>query len=84
MKIKIKIKETIPINFIQSNTTLSGTGEVGDLPVYRDRDNIISCWKIPFLRRLRVFITGNIWVCVKNINDTHPPLYVESKVFEKQ
>lgn len=69
-----------PIKFNLSNTVLKGKGEnIEDLYVFRNRDVVISCWKIPLLKRLSILINGKIWLCVKG--QTHPPLYLETKVF---
>ena len=72
-------KCTYPVDFIGANTSLTSGGNENtfDLPVFRDGGRVVSCWRIPFWRRFRVFVTGKIWVCIKG--NTHPPLYVETK-----
>ena len=71
--------ETKPINFKEANDVLRGTPPVEDLPIYRDDEQVISCWRIPWLRRLRVLLTGEVYLVCRG--RTHPPLYVETKVF---
>jgi len=73
------MKLTIPIEFKEANTTLRGSGDVRDLPVYADGEIVISCWKIPFRRRIKLFFSGRIFVCA--LSATHPPIFVETEIY---
>ena len=74
------MKETKPIHFEQENCILKGNSpDVNDLPVYRGGGNVISCWKFPFLKRLRILLTGKVWLVVRG--ETHPPLWIDDKAF---
>jgi hypothetical protein len=72
--------DTRPIDFDEANGTLSGTDDVDDLPVYRDGEHTISCWHIPFWKRIKLLFTGNVWLCVKS--QSHPPLWLDTECFE--
>ncbi|GAG39678.1 unnamed protein product, partial [marine sediment metagenome] len=61
---------------------LEGNGlGIVDLPVYRDDEQVISCWKIPLLRRFKVLFTRRVYLQV--LGQTHPPLHIETDAFEK-
>lgn len=68
--------ETKPIKFSRCNGTLTGSNDVGDLPVWRTpKGNVVSCWKVPFFRRLRFLFTGRIYLAIKG--KTHAPVWIE-------
>lgn len=51
----------------------SEQSDVNDLPIFRNEDVIISCWKLKDWRaRLRVLITGKVYVTV--LGFSQPPL----------
>lgn len=73
--------EMRPVKFKEANGTLVGqTDDVEDLPVYRDGDYVISCWRIPFWKRLKVLFTGRVWLGI--MGQTHAPLWIETEAFE--
>ena len=37
-----------------------------DLPIYKNRTQYISCWKIPFLQRFKLLVTGKIWLFLEH------------------
>jgi len=78
------IKETRPVKFKQANSEFRTKNDEISMPVYIDYETgcIISCWKMPFIRRLRVLFTGRIWLNV--LSEKHPLLYIESSVFENK
>lgn len=46
------MKYTVPVTFKQANTVLKATiPDVEDLPVFSDGEQVISCWRIPWVRR---------------------------------
>ena len=73
-------------NFVWRGWDHTGDGEPGgqgvppkvyDLPVYcTDQDQSLSCWKMSFWDRLRVLLTGRVWLWVCG---QHPPVSVEAK-----
>jgi len=69
------MKEIQPIPFSEHNHCLFGFGDIEDLPVLRTKDRVISCWSIPFLKRIKLLFTGKIWFCAKGT--THPPMFIE-------
>lgn len=75
------MKETKPIMFKEANDVMYGTSrDIVDLPVYRNDEQIISCRRIPILRRLRVLFTGRVYLHV--LGKTHPPVCIETDAFE--
>ena len=68
-----------PVDFPQSNNVWRGwdgtedRAQVLDLPVYRDWNESISCWKLTWRERLAVLLTGRVWFHV--LRDVHPPIY---------
>jgi hypothetical protein len=75
-----------PTQFPESNGTLSGgpaasygtEDDVADLPVHRGVGQIISCWRLSWLDRLRVLITGRVWLHVLT-QRTHAPVLVATE-----
>jgi hypothetical protein len=70
-----------PTNFPESNGTLSGgpaadygtEDDVVDLPVHRDGQQIISCWRLSWRERFRLLVTGRVWLLVLT-GRTHAPV----------
>ena len=74
--------EIRPVKFPEANGTLCGTGDVKDLPVCHTVDgNVTSCWYIPWWKRVKLLLTGKIYLVVKG--RTHPPLWIDTKAFER-
>lgn len=67
-------KEVIPVSFKEKNTTYISP-KCGDLPVFRGEGQVVSCWRVPFIKRLKMFFTGRIWLVLRSENQ--PPCYVE-------
>lgn len=73
-----------PIKFDQCNGTLSGgpsaqfkTAEaVGDLAVYRNESEIISCWRPSLRERISILFRARVWLRVSSAT-THPPVCLE-------
>jgi len=72
-----------PMEFKQSNVTLTGKGEIKDLPAFRDGEHIISCWKMSLREKLSALLFGKVWLIVKS-NKTQPPvkIHCERKGFK--
>lgn len=77
-----------PVTFNQANGSLTGGPaaewgtheDVGDLPVYRDANEIISCWRPSFGERLVLLFRPRLWLRV--LGGSHPPVSIEVNVFE--
>lgn len=76
-----------PVAFKEANGTLLGgpgadfgTEEsVSDLPVCRaSTGEIISCWRLTWLDRLRLLLTGRVWILVL-ARQTHAPIAVTAE-----
>jgi len=73
--------ETRPVKFKQANWVLKGPDGVEDLPVcHTDDGNVCSCWRIPWIKRLKVLLTGRVFLVVRG--HTHPPLWIDTECFE--
>jgi hypothetical protein len=72
-----------PTLFPESNGTLGGgpaakygtEDDVVDLPVHRDGQQIISCWRLSWRERVQLLVTGRVWLLVFS-GSTHPPVSV--------
>lgn len=72
-----------PKQFREANGTLLGgpaaqygtDKDVEDLPVYRGAGETISCWSASLWERLRILITGKVYLRIAA--QTHPPVSVE-------
>lgn len=66
-----------PIKFPQVNSLWIGEGDVGELPVYKEEDENISCWELTMEERFEILSTGVIWLSVWG---NHPAvsIYTES------
>lgn len=77
-----------PIKFKQSNITLRAPKgqekSCGSLPVYRDDDQIISCWQLSFKERLRALLIGRIWLGIQGSNTAPVWLCCRKTVFLKR
>lgn len=76
-----------PSEFSQANgTLLGGPGavcqgvEIGvaDLPVYRNGEEVISCWKLSWRDRFRILLNGCLWLRVLAPR-THAPVCLQSE-----
>lgn len=72
-----------PIKFKDSNhvfknrafrpLTITGKGEVKDLPAFTDGLHCMSCWKMNFKEKLIALLFGRVWLIVKS-GKTQPPV----------
>jgi len=59
-----------PINFKEANTIFAkNQPQYKSLPAWRTSEDckdgqVISCWKMNFIERLKVLFTGKIYVCL--------------------
>ena len=77
-----------PIKFKEANKNLSKPSsmtdeECGSLWVFNDGEQCISCWKVPFWKRIKMLFHGRVWLSI-NSGNTQPPCWVDvaSTVFE--
>ena len=55
-----------PIKFIEmTGIAAEHQDEYKNLPMFRDEENIISCWKMTWRERFRVLFTGVVWLYLK-------------------
>lgn len=58
----------------KTNEVISNGVRIGDLHVYKDDDQTVSCWQLTAEEMLEVIRTGRVFVFV--LGDLHPPIYV--------
>ena len=76
------MKHIEPVHFKEETTLLrGGTTGASDMPVYRDTEQIISCWHVPLMRRFQILWSGRIWLSVRGLK--HPPVWISTRVWEK-
>jgi hypothetical protein len=65
-----------PIKFKESNVTFAeNQKEYLPLPAFRNNDGeVISCWKITFLERIKLLFTGKLWLSCLTFNQPLQPL----------
>jgi len=76
-----------PIKFKEVNKILMGEDStVGDLPVFADGKQCLSCWKMNFRERLKALVWGKIWLCVLMPKGMHPPVWLicDRRGFEQE
>lgn len=71
-------RQVKPVTFKEVNGGLLGIDDIKDLPVYRSNGCVSSCWKIPFLKRLKILFTGCVYLVV--MANTHPALYIDTEL----
>jgi len=68
-----------PINFQESNITLKpARPQDGELPIYLDNGNSLSCWKLSFNERIKALLFGRIWVCLMTHGKNQPAMWIHS------
>ena len=76
-----------PKEFLRSNSTWHGQGDVGELPTYMDGEVnndrvIISCWSLTAEEIADILDTGEIWLTVHT--NVHPAVSLGSNPFPKE
>jgi hypothetical protein len=72
----------IPINFKESTIELKKPSlmteeECGSLPIHQTQDGVcISCWTVPFWKRLKFLFHGKIWLGIHS-GITQPPVWLD-------
>ena len=64
-----------PIHFNQANITFAkDQPEYLPLPAYADgTGELVSCWKLTFYERLKILLTGRLWLWVLTFNQPLQP-----------
>jgi len=52
------------------------------LKVKSDKGEIISCWQLSFIERLRLLFTGKLWVCLLSFNKPLTPSFFTTQKSE--
>lgn len=74
----------IPIEFKEQNIVFA-RNQPGykPLPAFKDEHGeVVSCWNLTFKERLRVLLTGNIWLCLSSFNKPLTPSFMTTKKSE--
>ncbi|MCM1543685.1 MAG: hypothetical protein NC110_00140 [Ruminococcus sp.] len=74
-----------PIDFPQSTKVLQRPEEMLDtdckpLPVWSDGKECVSCWRPTFKERLKILVSGKVWLSVL-CGRTQPPVYITGEHF---
>ncbi len=71
-----------PVKFKHQNTEYAKhQPQYGTLPSLKldtPEGEVISCWRLSFLERLRVLIFGNIWVSLMSFNKPLTPSFLST------
>lgn len=72
-----------PIKFPEANVTYAeNQPEYIPLPAFKantSRGEVISCWKLSFRERLRILLTGKLWVSLMTFNKPLSPSFFSTK-----
>jgi len=72
-----------PVKFREQNCTYAeNQPEYLPLPVYKDPGpggDVVSCWRLSFIERLRVIFTGKIWLVMLSFNKPLTPIRLSTK-----
>ena len=75
-----------PVNFELSNRVLQPshtvysediTGVI-DLPVWTNREQCVSCWRMSWRERLSALLFGRVWLAVLS-GETQPPVCIHAE-----
>ena len=69
-----------PISFPEQNAVLAEhQKEYLPLPVHRTSDGtVVSCWRPSWWQRLKLLVTGRVWVLTLTFGDPLQPLMVQT------
>lgn len=86
---RLKLQNMRPKDFKQSTKVLQRPSTMPksscqSLPVWCDGEQCVSCWRASFMERVRILLTGNVWLGVLS-GKSQPPVYVsgESVFYEE-
>jgi hypothetical protein len=53
------------------------------LPVFKDDyGQVVTCWNLSFKERLKVMLTGKVWLCLSTFNKPLTPVFMTTKKAE--
>ena len=72
-----------PIKFPEQNCTYAeNQSEYLPLPAHKvdnTEGEVISCWHLSFIERLRILFNGKLWVCLLSFHKPLTPIYFTTK-----
>ena len=72
-----------PIEFTEQNCVFAkDQKEYLPLPAFRndsEQGEVISCWKLSFIERMRILFTGKLWVSLMTFNNPLTPSFFSTK-----
>jgi hypothetical protein len=75
-----------PIEFKEQNVVFAkDQKEYIPLPAFKNdspQGEVVSCWKLSFVERLRLLLTGKLWVCLLSFNNPLTPSFFTTKKSE--
>jgi hypothetical protein len=80
----------LPREFKGANVIMGGKqAQYKPLPAHRTNDGtLITCWKLTFADKIKILLTGDIWVLVKTFSRPLQPMILlaefESKIMTKK
>jgi hypothetical protein len=83
----MKLKYIKPIKFKEQNVTYAeNQKEYLPLPAFKDKDGqVICCWKLGLLNRLKLLLTGKLWLSLLTFNQPLTPHRFETdKPFKRR
>lgn len=69
-----------PVAFPEANAVLGkGQEQYQPLPVYRAKDGLtVSCWRLTFWQRVKLLVTGRVWVMQLTFNQMFQPQLLQA------
>jgi hypothetical protein len=69
-----------PVPFKQQTVVYAkDQSEYNPLPAYKDSEGlVISCWKLSWRERIKLLVTGRVWVMVLTFNNPLQPMSVDT------
>lgn len=75
-----------PKKFKEANVVFAkDQPEYKQLPALRlksDNGEVITCWELSFIERLRILLKGEVWLCMLTFNKPLTPTYMTTKKSE--
>lgn len=75
-----------PTNFKEQNTVFAKNQEqYKPLPAYKANTptgEVVTCWRLSFVERLRILFTGRLWACLLTFNGPLAPSFFSTKKSE--
>lgn len=72
-----------PVEFTEQNVVFAkDQPEYQPLPAFRNdsvQGEVVSCWQLSFSERLRILITGKLWVSLMTFNKPLTPSFFSTK-----